>query len=149
MPHAAARYKEQQDQLAQVVDWPLPPDSLRAVAHAVQRRVLTPVTIRHNVSEDFSCRHVMRISSVSLLFLLLLLASCAFLQPQEFKGPTGKTAYSMRCNQMGYSVDTCYKKAGEPCSNGYTTIGPASGVGVPVRGGIMTAPQHNVAIECK
>jgi hypothetical protein len=87
----------------------------------------------------------MRIWMVSLL----LLASCAPIQPQAFKGPTGRTAYSMMCNQMGYSLDACYKKAGALCPDGHTNISPASTVGVPVSGGMMTLPQHLVAVECR
>lgn len=83
--------------------------------------------------------------------LALLLVSCASVQPQEFKGPNGKTAYSMKCSGMGRTLDECYKKAGELCPSGYNIIDRASGtVGVPVRGGgMIVAPQHNLAVECK
>ena len=87
--------------------------------------------------------------SLALGFLFLL-ASCASIQPKEFMGPNGKTAYSMRCSGMGRTLDDCYKKAEELCPNGYTIIDRASGfVAVPVNGGVMAAPQHNLAIECK
>ena len=85
----------------------------------------------------------------SAFVVLLLLASCASIEPQEFKGPTGKTAYSMRCSGMGRTLDACYKKAGELCASGYNIINLASGtVAVPVSGGIMAAPYFNLAIEC-
>ena len=81
--------------------------------------------------------------------LSLLVASCAFMQPQEIKGPSGKTAYSMRCSKMGYTLDGCYRKAGELCSNRYTIIDSISGtVGVPLRGGIMTVPHYKIGVEC-
>jgi len=80
----------------------------------------------------------------------LLLAACAAIEPQQFVGPNGKSAYSMRCSGMGRTLDACYKKAGEVCPGGYTIIDRASGtVAVPVQGGFIAAPQHNLAIECK
>lgn len=80
----------------------------------------------------------------------LLLSACATIEPQQFVGPNGKTAYSMRCSGIGRTLDACYKKAGEVCASGYTIIDRASGtVGVPVNGGTMMAQQHNIAIECK
>lgn len=88
-----------------------------------------------------------KITSVLFLFLL---SACAAITPKQFIGPSGKTAYSMRCSGMGRTLDACYQKAGEVCPNGYTIIDRASGtVAVPVNGSIMAAPQHNLAIECK
>jgi hypothetical protein len=85
------------------------------------------------------------------LVMLFLVASCAQVQPREFKGPNGKVAYSMRCSGMGRTLDDCYAKAGELCPAGYNIIDRASGtVAVPVSGGgFIAAPQHNLAIECK
>ncbi len=84
------------------------------------------------------------------LSLSLMLASCASVTPSEFRGPNGRTAYSMRCSGMGRTLDDCYRKAGELCPAGYTIIDRASGtVAVPVGGGIVAAPQHNLAVECK
>lgn len=53
---------------------------------------------------------------------------------------------------MGRTLDECYKKAGELCPSGYNIIDRASGtVGIPGSGGrgMLIAPQHNLAIECK
>ncbi len=88
---------------------------------------------------------------VRYLALVLLLTACAAIEPQQFVGPNGKTAYSMRCSGMGRTLDACYKKAGEMCPSGYTIVDRASGtMAVPVYGGgMMAAPQHNLAIECK
>lgn len=84
------------------------------------------------------------------LIVSLLLVSCASIDPQEFRGPSGKTAYSMRCSGMGRTLDACYKKAGDLCPSGYSIIDRSSTVvAVPMSGGIMAAPQHNLAIECK
>ena len=81
---------------------------------------------------------------------LLLLTSCASIEPQEFKGPSGKTAYSMKCSGLGRTLGACYKKAGEVCPNGYNIIDRTSGtVAIPVQGGIIAAPQYHLAIECK
>ena len=88
---------------------------------------------------------------VRYLALVLLLNACAAIEPQQFVGPNGKTAYSMRCSGMGRTLDACYKKAGEVCPSGYTIVDRASGtIAVPVTGGgMIAAPQHNLAIECK
>ena len=92
-----------------------------------------------------------KLSRVAWVGVSLLVAACAAIEPQQFVGPNGKTAYSMRCSGMGRTLDACYKKAGEICPSGYTIIDRASGtVAVPVYGGgIVAAPQHNLAIECK
>ena len=88
---------------------------------------------------------------IRYLVLLALLTSCAAIEPQQFVGPNGKTAYSVRCSGMGRTLDACYKKAGEICPAGYTIVDRAYGtVAVPVPGGgMLVAPQHNLAIECK
>jgi len=88
---------------------------------------------------------------VRYLALVLLLTACAAIEPQQFVGPNGKTAYSMRCSGMGRTLNACYKKAGEVCPSGYTIVDRASGtIAVPVTGGgMIAAPQHNLAIECK
>jgi hypothetical protein len=84
------------------------------------------------------------------VLITMLLSSCAAIEPKQFVGPNGKTAYSMRCSGMGRTLDACYQKAGEVCPNGYTIIDRASGtVAVPVNHSIMAVPQHNLAIECK
>ena len=79
------------------------------------------------------------------------LVACATIEPQQFVGPSSNTAYSMKCNGMGRTLDACYKKAGEVCPRGYNIIDRAtSTVGIPMQGGgTMVAPQHNLAIECK
>lgn len=83
------------------------------------------------------------------LSFLLLLSSCAPVEPIAFKGPKGNPAYSMRCSGMGRTLAQCYKKAGELCPAGYTIVDRASGVvGLPVRGGMMLTPHHSLAIEC-
>ena len=86
-----------------------------------------------------------------LLALWLLLTSCASIDPTPFKGPNGGTAYAMKCSGFGRTLDACYQKAGEVCPSGYTIIDRASGtVAVPTKGGgIMAAPSHHLAIECR
>lgn len=85
--------------------------------------------------------------------IVLVLTACTTMdiEPQKFRGPSGNDAYSMRCSGMGRTLDACYQKAGELCPNGYTIIDRASGtVAVPTTGGgVIAAPQHNLAIECK
>lgn len=87
---------------------------------------------------------------ISYVVISLLLTACAAIEPKQFIGPNGKTAYSMRCSGMGRTLDACYTKAGEVCPSGYTIIDRASGIiAAPINGGIMAASQHNLAIECK
>ncbi len=86
---------------------------------------------------------------VWLIPLLVLLSACASIEPVAFKGPAGKPAYSMQCSGMGRTLEDCYQKAGELCPDGYTVVDRASSVvGLPVRGGMLIAPQHSLAIEC-
>ena len=56
-----------------------------------------------------------------LLILVLLITACE-VQPQQFVGPNGKKAYTMKCNGMGRTMEDCYKKAGEVCPKGYNII---------------------------
>lgn len=87
---------------------------------------------------------------VLIIIAVVVLASCASIEPKQFIGPNGNAAYSMRCSGMGRTLDACYQKAGEVCPDGYTITDRASGtVAVPVNGSIMAAPQHSLAIECK
>lgn len=88
--------------------------------------------------------------TILIVLISVFLSSCATIEPKQFIGPNGKTAYSMRCSGMGRTLDACYQKAGEVCPNGYTIIDRTSGiVAVPVNGSIMVAPKHHLAIECK
>jgi len=89
----------------------------------------------------------MRIVALVVSFLLV---SCASIEPQEFRGPSGKAAYSMRCSGFGRTLDACDKKARELCPSGYTIIAVVA-VPPPISGGIMVAPQSDLglAIECK
>ncbi len=90
-------------------------------------------------------------AALTLSSTFLILASCASIDPQQFVGPSGKTAYSMRCSGMGRSLDACYKKAGEVCPSGYSILDRASGTVAMTTstGALLAAPQHNLAIECK
>ena len=87
----------------------------------------------------------MRPLAVLSCFMALFVMGCV--STQEFKGPNGKTAYSMDC---GNHLNACYQKAGEVCPTGYTILDRASGtMAVPFGGAIVAAPRHNLAIECK
>ena len=82
---------------------------------------------------------------VSCAMFLFVLEGCV--RTQEFKGPNGRTAYSMSC---GNRLGACYERAGEVCPNGYDILDRASGtVAAPFRGGMVATQQHNLAIECK
>ncbi len=82
--------------------------------------------------------------------LIVLLTSCASIEPNQFVGPDGNTAYSMKCSGMGRTLVACYQKAGELCPSGYTIVHLTSGtVVVPSGDSVIAAPKHNLAIECK
>ena len=84
------------------------------------------------------------------IVFLLLLTGCASVSPEQFVGPNGNTAYSMRCSGMGRTLDDCYKKAEKLCPDGYTVIDAASSIiAFPMDGGIMAVPQRSLSIECK
>ena len=89
---------------------------------------------------------------IRILLLVVMLNGCtaASVNPQPFTGPSGNTAYSMRCSGMGREWADCYKSAGELCSNGYNIIDQATGtIAVPVGGSFMAAPKQTLVIECK
>jgi hypothetical protein len=59
---------------------------------------------------------------LTVAIFVALLASCAPIEPREFQGPNGKTAYYMRCSGAGRTMDACYKRAGELCPSGYSIV---------------------------
>jgi hypothetical protein len=74
------------------------------------------------------------------------LTACAAIEPIQFKGPSGRDAYSMKCSGLGRTIEACYKKAGEICPNGYVIIDKTSSI-TGVDGDIYT--KQGIAIECK
>lgn len=87
---------------------------------------------------------------LALALLLVSITACAGINARQFVGPNGKTAYAMRCSGFGRTLEDCYEKAGQVCPGGYLIIDRASSVvGIPTGGGIIVAPQQNLAIECK
>ncbi|MCG2725280.1 MAG: hypothetical protein L6420_03310 [Elusimicrobia bacterium] len=85
-----------------------------------------------------------------IIFIGLMFVGCASITPHQFKGPNARTAYSMRCSGLGRTLNKCYIKAGELCPEGYNIISLTSGVvAVPANGGVLAAPRHDMAIECK
>jgi len=56
-----------------------------------------------------------------ILAALVGLAACA-VQPEYFKGPSGKDAYTMGCSGIGRGWNKCFTKAAELCPNGYNVI---------------------------
>ena len=77
---------------------------------------------------------------------ILLLSGCMGVSPVKINGPSGKTAYSMKCSGMGRTLEDCYVKAGEICPNGYQIVDRASGY---AQIGSIGAMQHSLVIECK
>lgn len=81
---------------------------------------------------------------------VVCLVCCANITPRPINGPSGRPAYTMQCSGMGRTLEDCYQKAGELCSRGYTVIDRDSSiVAVPAAGGVMAAPRHMLAVECK
>lgn len=83
---------------------------------------------------------------VASIVAVLAFAACA--QVSEFRGPSGRTAYSIDC---GGTRSACLSKAGELCPDGYNVIDQTTGTMIlPVAGGgAIGGPQHTIAIECK
>ena len=88
-----------------------------------------------------------RLIAVSALFL----SGCASVEPQQFVGPDGGTAYSMKCSGMGRTLDACYKKAGEICPQGYSIVSASSSGSIiaPVGNMLVAIDRQNLAVECK
>ena len=88
-----------------------------------------------------------------IVLMVYMLAGCpaATVNPEPFVGPSGKSAYSMRCSGFGRTWASCYKSAGELCPNGYKIVDQASGtIAIPVSGGgFLAAPKQTLVIECK
>jgi len=81
------------------------------------------------------------------LLLLVLVLTQGCVRTQEFRGPSGRLAYSMQC---GANINRCYEKAGEVCPTGYTIIDRSTGTGAALyRGTLVAAPQQSLAIECQ
>lgn len=88
--------------------------------------------------------------SSAIFLICFLIGGCMSISPQQFSGPNGKTAYSMRCSGMGRTMDACFKTAGELCPNGYDIIDRSSGtVAMMYKGTLMAAPKEQFAVECK
>jgi len=85
---------------------------------------------------------------VCICFGLLILSSCKWgtIEPQAFRGPEGKAAFSMRCSGMGRSIALCYQKASELCPNGYDVIERSSGT---IAVGTIIAPKEGMVIQCR
>lgn len=78
-----------------------------------------------------------KITRITVFAASLSLAACASVQ--QFKGPSGATAYSVFCRG---DLAACYRKAGEACPVGYSVVDRSSNVlAFPV-------PEHNLAVEC-
>jgi len=87
---------------------------------------------------------------IVVTFVCFMCVGCMSISPQQFSGPNGKDAYSMRCSGLGRTLDACYKKAGELCPSGYNIVDRSSGaVAMMYQGTFMAAPKEQLAIECK
>jgi hypothetical protein len=82
---------------------------------------------------------------LSCVTWLLVCGGCV--SPQEFKGPNGRSAYSMSC---GSHLEACHRKAREVCPNGYDILDRAAeAVAAPYGGAPGPTQQYHLSLECK
>jgi len=84
------------------------------------------------------------------LLPLVLVISCASIEPKPFRGPNGNAAYWMECTGMGRTLDACYKKADELCLRRWVLVDMVTEMNaVPVGNGFIFEPWYSIAIECR
>jgi len=84
------------------------------------------------------------------LLSLVLVTSCASIEPKPFRGPNGNAAYWMECSGMGRTLDACYEKADELCQRRYVIVDMVTEIiAVPVHSGFIPTPFHSIAVECR
>jgi hypothetical protein len=82
--------------------------------------------------------------------ILMGLVGCANVQPSQFVGPNGKTAYSMKCSGMGRTMQECYQVVGSLCPSGYNIIDNSSSmVAAASNNQLFAAAKREMAVECK
>lgn len=85
-----------------------------------------------------------------LLATAALLAGCATVTPEPFKGPNGRDAYAMQCSGGGRTLTECYRKAAELCPVGYAVVDQRSSTNAIANERRMTATTaHFLAVECR
>ena len=88
--------------------------------------------------------------TLCVLFFVFLGGCAGTINPEQFVGPNGKSAYAMDCAGMSKTVAGCYKKAGEICPSGYNVISQsAAPIGIPGKYGTLIVSDDKMAIECK
>lgn len=63
---------------------------------------------------------MLKILSLSTIFITL---SGCVMTSNQFVGPNGNKAYSIKCNGGINSMGDCYEELSRLCPNGYTVIG--------------------------
>jgi hypothetical protein len=89
------------------------------------------------------------IPTLAAIAATLALSACASSKPVP--GPSGQSAYSVRCPAA--AIEKCYEEAGRLCPKGYDLADRGSGgasVLVPV-GGVLVAARgpNTLLVECK
>lgn len=85
-----------------------------------------------------------------IMLVCVTIGGCMSISPEQFSGPNGRAAYSMKCSGFGRNVNACFKTAGELCPHGYDIVDRSSGTqAMMFRGTLMAAPKEQLAIECK
>lgn len=82
---------------------------------------------------------------------ILAVAGCADVPATAVSGPTGETAYSMKCSGMGRTKEDCYRKAGEMCPNGYAIVDSSSRMSGVILTQHAAIPTHQeyMLVTCK
>jgi len=113
-------------------------------------------SVATSLSKRYSyCGFLKRGRNMKILIPILVvsfLGGCGTIDAKMMAGPNGTPAYSMQCSGMGRTLEACYEKAGELCSNGYLVLDkPSRTVGVtnPATGQFILAEQQSLFVECK
>lgn len=87
--------------------------------------------------------------SITAIVFIAALAACATSKP--IKGPTGGTAYFIKCGSA--VIDKCYEEAAKVCPKGYTFAdGQANpnGAVTPIgNSALLIRGPNSILVECK
>lgn len=87
---------------------------------------------------------------VFLAPVCISISACAPVDPQLTTGPSGNTAYTMKCSGMGRTLEDCFVEAGKLCPAGYDVVNQSTGTRmVPINGALYASRDDSLTIECK
>lgn len=119
---------------------------MHAASRAPLNIALALMGINHR---DTSGEGYEMIKRIVLIFAALALASCATSTPM--KGPSGGTAYFIKCGSA--VIEACYEEAAKACPNGYTfadrQANPNAMVVSSGTGFLVARGPNTMLVECK